>query len=173
MTSGINTFGAVHGVFSLALCLFMSLSLYVLKSHESFTYVSPNVFLVSFKSLIINILQETVRVSFSAPNASQICGAFLLCLGWFCAARLVYMSRLYRKTSAERLSLVQVPRIWPIIRPIPEYLNRKPRPLCVVGVKCVDRWRRGYQRSGSKSTRNGKRSIKDCSLYRFRSFHHH
>ncbi len=54
-----------------------SLSLYVLKSHESFTYVSPNVFSASFKSMIINTLQEIVRVSFSAPNASQKCGAFL------------------------------------------------------------------------------------------------
>ena len=50
---------------------------YVLKSHESFTYVSPDVFSVSHKSLIVNILQEIVRVSFSAPNASQKCGAFL------------------------------------------------------------------------------------------------
>ena len=44
------------GVFSLALCLFMSFPLYVLKSHESFTYVSPDVFLVSSKSLIFNVL---------------------------------------------------------------------------------------------------------------------
>ena len=65
------------GVFSFALCLFMSFPLYVLKSRESFTYVSPDVFSVSFKSLIINTLQEIVRVSFSAPNASQQCGAFL------------------------------------------------------------------------------------------------
>ena len=50
-------------------------------------------------------------------------------LPWLvCAARLVYMSRLYRKTSAERLSLVQVSWIKPIIRPIPEDLSRKPRP---------------------------------------------
>ena len=54
---------------------------YVLKSHESFTYVSPDVFSVSFKSRIINILQEIVRVSFSAPNASQKCGAFLFVSG--------------------------------------------------------------------------------------------
>ena len=52
-----------------------------LKSHESFSYVSPDVFSVSFKSLIINILQEIVRVSFSAPNASQSCGAFLFGAG--------------------------------------------------------------------------------------------
>ncbi len=38
----------------------------VLKSRKSFTYVSPDVFLVSTKSLIINILQDIVRVSFSA-----------------------------------------------------------------------------------------------------------
>ena len=50
-------------------------------------------------------------------------------LPWLvCTARLVYMSRLYRKTSAERLSLVQVSWIKPIIRPIPEDLSRKPRP---------------------------------------------
>ena len=58
-------------------CLLKSLPLYVLKSHESFTYVSLDVFLVFSKSLTINILQDIVRVSFSAPNASQQCGAFL------------------------------------------------------------------------------------------------
>jgi hypothetical protein len=52
---------------------------YVLKSHESFTYVSPDVFLVLYKTLIFNILQEIVRVSFSASNASQNAGRF--CLG--------------------------------------------------------------------------------------------
>jgi hypothetical protein len=66
-----------EGVFSLALCLFMSFPLYVLKSRESFTYVSPDVFSRSYKLLIINALQDIVRVSFSAPNASQQCGAFL------------------------------------------------------------------------------------------------
>ena len=40
----------------------------VLKSRKSFTYVSPDVFMVSTKSLIINILQDKVRVSFSAPR---------------------------------------------------------------------------------------------------------
>jgi hypothetical protein len=40
----------------------------VLKSHESFTYVSPDVFLVSSKSLVINALCGIVRVSFSAPR---------------------------------------------------------------------------------------------------------
>ena len=54
-----------------------SLPPYVLKSHESFTYVSPDVFLASSKSLVINALYGIVRVSFSAPNASQPCGAFL------------------------------------------------------------------------------------------------
>ena len=44
------------------------------------------------------------------------------------AARLVHKSRLYRKTSAERFSLVQVSWIWSIIRLIPEDLSRKPRP---------------------------------------------
>ena len=53
-----------------------SVSLYVvsknvLKSHESFTHFTPNVFSRSYKLLIINALQEIVRVSFSAPNASQ------------------------------------------------------------------------------------------------------
>jgi hypothetical protein len=61
-----------------------SLSLYVLKSHESFTDVSPDVFSDSSKSLVINALYGIVRVSFSAPNASQICGAFLF------VCRLVY-----------------------------------------------------------------------------------
>ena len=81
----------------------MSFSLYVLKSHESFTYVSPDVFFASSKSLIFNALQETVRVSFSAPNASRECGAFC---------------RFH----------VQVSPIWSIIRLIPEGLSRKPRP---------------------------------------------
>ena len=40
----------------------------------------------------------------------------------------VFMSRLYRKSSAEWRSPVQVSPIWPIIRPIPEDLSRKPRP---------------------------------------------
>ncbi len=56
---------------------YKSLPLYALKSHESFTDVSPDVFSVSYKSPIINILQDIVRVSFPAPNASQKCGAFL------------------------------------------------------------------------------------------------
>ena len=115
------------GVFSFALCLFMSFSPYVLKSHESFTYVSPDVFSVFSKLLIINTLQDIVRVSFSAPNASQKCGAFLFGGRLVCAARLVYKSRLYRKTSAERRFHVQVARIWSIIRPISEDLSRKPR----------------------------------------------
>ena len=57
-------------------------------------------------------------------------------LPWLvCAARLVYMSRLYRKTSAERLSLVQVSWIKPIIHPIPEDLSIKPRPETHFGVQ--------------------------------------
>ena len=57
-------------------------------------------------------------------------------LPWLvCAARLVYMSRLYRKTSAERLSLVQVSRIRPIIDPMLEDLSRKPRPETHLGVQ--------------------------------------
>ena len=76
-----NVYMSSYGVFSLALCLFMSFPLYVLKSHKSFTYVSPDVFSVSHKSLIVNILQEIVQVSFSAPNASQQCGAFLFVAG--------------------------------------------------------------------------------------------
>ena len=55
--------------------------LYVLKSHKSFTYVSPDVFSVSSKSLSVNVLQDIVRVSFSAPSASQPCGAFLFVSG--------------------------------------------------------------------------------------------
>ena len=107
----------------------MSFSLYVLKSHESFTYVSPDVFFASSKSLIFNALQETVRVSFSAPNASRECGAFCYVLAWLvCAARLLYKSGLYRKASAERRFHVQVSPIWSIIRLIPEGLSRKPRP---------------------------------------------
>ena len=58
---------------------YKSLPPYVLNSQESFTYVSPNVFSVLHKTLIFNILQEIVQVSFSAPNASQSCGAFF----WF------------------------------------------------------------------------------------------
>ena len=68
---------------------YKSLSPYVLISHESFTYVSPDVFSVYYKSLIINILQDTVRVSFPAPNASQKCGAFLFGgqVTWVCRAQ--------------------------------------------------------------------------------------
>ena len=51
-----------------------------------------------------------VRVSFSAPNASQQCGAFLFVGQPVCP-----------------LPIVQVSRIWSIIRPIPEGLCRKPR----------------------------------------------
>lgn len=36
---------------------------------------------VLYKTLIFNILQEIVRAPFSAPNASQNCGAFLF-VGW-------------------------------------------------------------------------------------------
>ena len=68
---------------------YKSLSLYVLISHERFTYVSPDVFSVYYKSLIINILQDTVRVSFPAPNASKKCGAFLFGgqVTWVCRAQ--------------------------------------------------------------------------------------
>ncbi len=52
---------------------------------------------------------------------------FCLSAGWFAPCPL-YMSRLYRKTSAERRFHVQVSRIWPIIDPIPRDLCRKPRP---------------------------------------------
>ena len=67
-----------------------SLPLYVLKSHESFTYVSPDVFSVLHKIFIINVLQDIVRVSFSAPSASQQCGAFLFVNRLVCPARLMY-----------------------------------------------------------------------------------
>ena len=116
----------------------MSLPLYVLKSHESFTYVSPDVFLVLYKTLIFNILQDIVRVSFSVPNASQQCGAFLFGeprTPGLQNTRLVYKSRLYRKTSAERRFHVQVSPIWPIIRPIPEDLSIKPGPETHFGVQ--------------------------------------
>ena len=68
---------------------YKSLSPYVLKSHESFTYVSPDVFSVSSKSLIINILQDIVRVSFSAQNAPHCCEAFLFGgqVTWVCRAQ--------------------------------------------------------------------------------------
>ena len=63
--------------------------LYVLKSHESFTYVSPDVFSNSFKSLIINISQDIVRVSFfrskrlAAMRGVFVCGP----AGLPCSAR--------------------------------------------------------------------------------------
>ena len=49
----------------------------VLKSRKSFTYFTPNVFSRLCKVLIIKCFWKIVRVSFSAPNASQSCGAFL------------------------------------------------------------------------------------------------
>ena len=67
----------------------MSFPLYVLKSRESFTYVSPDVFSVSTELLTISILQVIVRVSFSAPNASHYCEAFLFGgqVTWVCRAQ--------------------------------------------------------------------------------------
>ena len=50
---------------------------YVLKSRKSFTYFTPDVFSPPRKLLIIKCFRKIVRVSFSAPNASQSCGAFL------------------------------------------------------------------------------------------------
>ena len=47
---------------------YKSLSLNALKSLKSFTYVSPDVFSAFYNLLIINTLQERVRVSFSAQN---------------------------------------------------------------------------------------------------------
>ena len=44
---------------------------------RKFTYVSPDVVLFCVKCLTINTLQWLVRGSFSAPSASQPCGAFL------------------------------------------------------------------------------------------------
>ena len=64
---------------------------------------------------------------FRSKRLAVLRGVFVM--SWLvCAARLVYMSRLYRQSSAERLSLVQVSWIKPIIRPIPEDLSIKPRP---------------------------------------------
>ena len=61
-------------------------------------------------------------------------GVFVM--SWLvCAARLVYKSRLYRKSSTERRFHVQVSWIKPIIDPIPRNLNRKPRPDTHFGVQ--------------------------------------
>ena len=49
-------------------------------------------FLCSYKSLIINVLQDIVRVSFSAPNASQSCGAFLFVCRLVCPLTIVHVS---------------------------------------------------------------------------------
>ena len=49
----------------------------VLISHKSFTYFTPGVFSTLCNILIISGFRKIVRVSFSAPNASQQCGAFL------------------------------------------------------------------------------------------------
>ena len=51
----------------------------VLKSHKSFTYVSPDVFSASYKSLIFNVLQDIVRVSFSALRGIRKVASFRLC----------------------------------------------------------------------------------------------
>ena len=48
-----------------------------LKSTYFYSYFTPNFILFACKYLIIKQLQNMVRVSFSAPNASQKCGAFL------------------------------------------------------------------------------------------------
>ena len=116
---------SIDGVFSLALCLFMSFSLYVLKSHKSFTYVSPDVFSVSYKLLIINVLQDIVRVSFSAPNASQPCGAFLLCPGlrYSAPVQVSLVQEIFSKTTFRCTSLANLP----VIDPIPIDLIRKTR----------------------------------------------
>ena len=73
----------------------------VLKSHKSFTYVSPDVFSASYKSLIFNVLQDIVRVSFSAPNASQQCGAFL------------FVATLEMPVRVQRMDLYE--RYWPFL----------------------------------------------------------
>ena len=62
------------------------------KFHLCFTYVSPDVFSVSSKSLTISILQDIVRVSFSAPGASQKCGAFLFVCRLVCPLTIVHVS---------------------------------------------------------------------------------
>ena len=94
---------------------FKSVSLYVLKSHESFTYVSPDVFSRSYKLLIINALQDIVRVSFSAPNASQQCGAFLFFFGGGrmdngIPALALYASNAYTEMFLQGRSLARISR---------------------------------------------------------------
>ena len=59
---------------ALSLSVFSTNALY---RHESFTYFTPDVFSPPRKLLIIKCFRKIVRVSFSAPNASQQCGAFL------------------------------------------------------------------------------------------------
>ena len=70
--------------------------LYVLISHESFTYVSPAI----------------VRVSFSAPNASQKCGAFLFVgrYGYGIPAQDLDTSIAYTEMFLQGRSLVRISR---------------------------------------------------------------
>ena len=83
---------------------YKSLPLYVLKSHESFTYVSPDVFSVLYKTLIFNILQDIVRVSFSAPNLQDSSWRFFCVLnrrsravrGRFCFSLQQFISSFFR-----------------------------------------------------------------------------
>ena len=60
-----------------------SLSLWELKDSYFYSYFTPDYIIHSHNLLIYKHIQKSVRVSFSAPNASQQCGAFLLCPGWF------------------------------------------------------------------------------------------
>ena len=69
-------------------------------------------FLVSRKSLIINMLQDIVRVSFSAPNASQKCGAFLFVgrYGYGIPAQDLDTSIAYTEMFLQGRSLVRISR---------------------------------------------------------------
>jgi hypothetical protein len=80
----------------------MSLPPYVLKSHESFTYVSPDVFLASSKSLVINALYGIVRVSFSAQSNQK--DAFQTTLGGFFVAFSCVKGNLKKSLTQERIA---------------------------------------------------------------------
>ena len=54
-----------------------SLSLWELKDSYFYSYFTPDYIIPSCNSLIYKYIRKSVRVSFSAPNASQQCGAFL------------------------------------------------------------------------------------------------
>ena len=86
-SSRVKVWVTKKGVFSFALCLFMSFSLYVLKSHESFTYVSPDVFSASSKSLISMYYKKRFESRFPLQNAS------VLPMRFFCLSFSLYLQR--------------------------------------------------------------------------------